>query len=198
MTQVYCVRHGQSHENAVDMVQRIQLEYFRDLLATSIDSPITELGREQAQRAAEYLAPHAITHLYASPFLRAQQTAAIIGQHLDLPIITVEQLHEVLPPVPPVLRRERQRTLRSLYLRGYLHQLVPRRAAEYETWWTARRRVANLWRDLSAEWRPSSHVVLVAHRGLLWLLLRYLDQRPGWQVTRRDLENGGVSEVVHV
>lgn len=195
---VYLVRHGQSHENTADLRRALSLAQFREVLAESQQSALTPLGVEQAHHAAERLASLDMTHLYASPYLRAQQTATIIGARLGLPVITVAELHEVNPLIPPVLRRNRLRSLRSMYLRGYLHQMWPHRLPSGETWWQARRRVATVWRTLNAEWRPRDVPVLVAHRAFIWTTLRYLDRLPGWHVARRELDNAGISEVQQI
>jgi broad specificity phosphatase PhoE len=195
---VYLIRHGQSFQNTSDLRQAISVEDFRQLVAESHTSTLTPKGIEQAQQVAEQLATLGLTQLYASPYLRAQQTAAIIGAAVGLPVITVDELHEVNPLIPPVLRRNRMRSIRSLYVRGYLHQIWPHQPDAGETWWSVRRRVATVWQRLSAEWRPSSRPALVAHRGFIWSTLRYLDDLPGWQVVRRELENAGISEVEQV
>ncbi len=195
---VYLIRHGQSYQNTSDLRQAISVEEFRRLVAESHTSELTPAGIEQARRAAEQLATFGLTQLYASPYLRAQQTAAIISAAVGLPVVTVNELHEINPLIPPVLRRNRMRSLRSLYIRGYLHQMWPHEPVAGETWWSVRRRVATVWRQLNAEWRPSSRPALVAHRGLIWSTLRYLDDLPGWQVLRRELDNAGISEVAQV
>jgi glucosyl-3-phosphoglycerate phosphatase len=72
------IRHGQSEFNAV---------YTHTRVDPGIPDPVlTDLGRQQAQIAAERLAAMAVRRLIASPYTRALQTASIIGRHLGLPI----------------------------------------------------------------------------------------------------------------
>ena len=87
---IYLVRHGQS---------RWQVE--RD--DGDWNSPLTALGRRQAQHLADWLANGAmidngsrvaIQNIYASPLLRAQQTAVPLSQALHLPLATDEHLRE--------------------------------------------------------------------------------------------------------
>src|SRR5690606_22881772 len=76
------------------------------------DPKLTDLGREQAQLAADFLlrgavaAPglrkgyqnrteYGLTHLYCSLMERAVQTGSIIAQTLNVPLIGVSDLHEV-------------------------------------------------------------------------------------------------------
>lgn len=57
------------------------------------DSPLTDLGRRQADRLGRWLAGHAaVDHIYASPLKRAHETAQLVAAHLDLPV----HLHEAL------------------------------------------------------------------------------------------------------
>src|SRR5262245_24213248 len=63
---VYFVRHGQSEDNVAPVFQ-------------SPDSPLSAVGRAQAVRIAERVAKLSFQALLASPYRRAQETAAVIG-----------------------------------------------------------------------------------------------------------------------
>lgn len=56
--------------------------------------PLTERGEQQAAELAETLAAEQISHIFHSPAVRAQQTAAIAGAHLGLKPSTAEALRE--------------------------------------------------------------------------------------------------------
>lgn len=75
MQLIYVMRHGESTVN----VQRL-------LTCRQPEGDLTPLGREQAQKAAVWLADKGITSIYHSPFHRAEQTAQIIGERLGLPV----------------------------------------------------------------------------------------------------------------
>jgi broad specificity phosphatase PhoE len=77
MTLFYLVRHGQV-DRSVDPV----------------DPPLSEVGRQQAERVAVYLRDRPITQIYASPLRRAQETAAPLAAALNLPIIVDARLRE--------------------------------------------------------------------------------------------------------
>ena len=98
------VRHGQSTWNVLDRMQGHELS-----------PPLTELGREQAQDAAETLADRGIVRLLSSPATRALETAEIIAAHLGLevevePLLLEKGLDEnytnVLVRVQQVLDRD--------------------------------------------------------------------------------------------
>jgi broad specificity phosphatase PhoE len=70
---IYLMRHGQS---VVNIERRLTChEYGGDL---------TPLGRQQACRAADWLADKAIETIRHSPFCRAEQTARIVGESLGI------------------------------------------------------------------------------------------------------------------
>lgn len=71
------VRHGQSEFNVRFAATRQD--------PGIPDAPLTPLGREQAEEAAERLKGHDFKVLISSPYTRAIQTAQIINKVLDLP-----------------------------------------------------------------------------------------------------------------
>jgi broad specificity phosphatase PhoE len=76
-------RHGESQANIERVISNSNLRH-----------PLTERGREQSRALAARLAPLQISAIYASPILRAQETAAIIGGALGLPVETADGLRE--------------------------------------------------------------------------------------------------------
>lgn len=84
---IYLVRHGQTEFNAARRMQG------------HLDSPLTALGRAQAQAAAETLAREIpdLTgwRIVASPLGRTQATARIIAERLTLPIEIDHRVIEV-------------------------------------------------------------------------------------------------------
>jgi 2,3-bisphosphoglycerate-dependent phosphoglycerate mutase len=72
------------------------------------DAPLTDLGQQQAIALADWLSDDAIERIVASPFIRAYQSIAPLGERLGLTIETDERLVErVLSPVPLDNWRER-------------------------------------------------------------------------------------------
>lgn len=66
---IYFVRHGQSTSNVDDREQ-------------GPDSPLTPLGKQQAEFVAKRFNDIPITRIIASPYVRAHETAEIIAAHL--------------------------------------------------------------------------------------------------------------------
>ncbi len=84
MNMIYVIRHGQSTVNVE-----------RRLTCRKLESDLTDLGRKQANRAANWLADRGVTTIYHSPFHRAQQTAAVIGDCLGIHPAEADGLREM-------------------------------------------------------------------------------------------------------
>ena len=56
---------------------------------------LTEIGRKQAEAAAERLAREGITEIYSSPMGRAAETAAFTAKRLGLTVRTLPFMHEI-------------------------------------------------------------------------------------------------------
>lgn len=79
---VYFVRHGEA-----DNPEKIKYGRLPGF-------PLTEKGRGEAQRAAEFLSDKGIQAIFASSLLRTKQTAEIIAQRLNLPVSYDDRLLE--------------------------------------------------------------------------------------------------------
>lgn len=84
MTKLILIRHGQSMANATNR------------FAGHSDFDLSDLGRHQAELAAEYIAKHfKIDAIYASDLLRAYNTAVPSSRLLGLPIEPRKGLREI-------------------------------------------------------------------------------------------------------
>lgn len=83
MGRLLLIRHGESHGNR----ERI--------FTPSADTPLTDLGFEQARSVALRLRDEfAVARIVSSPFFRARQTAAVIAETLGLPVLLEDDLRE--------------------------------------------------------------------------------------------------------
>ena len=85
-TWMYLLRHGAT-ENNVAIPPRLQ--------GRGADLPLSAAGQAQAGRAAELLRERPIVAIYASPLLRARQTAEALSISLHLPVQLVNAIIEV-------------------------------------------------------------------------------------------------------
>lgn len=79
----YLVRHGESEANATRR------------FAGRTDSPLTELGRQQAEAVAEALASVHFDRIVSSPLSRCRDTALIVARRHQLPVDLEPDLVEI-------------------------------------------------------------------------------------------------------
>ncbi len=80
---IYLVRHGESVANADKRFCGIT------------DVELSCKGKKQALEAGLILSGEQIDYIYASPLIRAYETAKIISEHINVPLKPVECLKEV-------------------------------------------------------------------------------------------------------
>ncbi|MGA9228677.1 MAG: histidine phosphatase family protein [Nitrosotalea sp.] len=84
MTLFLFLRHGQAKNN----VERI-------LAGRTKGFPLTELGSQQAEKIGDFLKPLSISKIYCSPIERAEQTARIVANKVNLRCDVDERLTEI-------------------------------------------------------------------------------------------------------
>ncbi len=80
---LYFVRHGQSEANVQMIISNRNLPH-----------PLTELGQQQAVTLAQSLSRVPLAAFYASPIMRAKQTAQIVAANIGLPFEIADALRE--------------------------------------------------------------------------------------------------------
>lgn len=73
MKRLYFIRHGLSEQNVAGRFAGIT------------ETPLTDVGREQAKEAGQYASQLSIDCIVSSPLSRALETAQIIAQEIDYP-----------------------------------------------------------------------------------------------------------------
>jgi broad specificity phosphatase PhoE len=152
------LRHGQSEFNLLFTQTR------RD---PGIKDPkLTELGRQQAERAAEALAAaHDIRRIVASPYTRALQTAAPLANRLGLPVL-----------VNPIVRERYAFTCDVGTPITSLQASFPHLAFDHleEVWWPEMEEPADQVLARAARFRGEmaalddwAHTVVVSHWGFI-------------------------------
>lgn len=81
-TRLYLIRHGQSAGNAAGRFGGHGV------------TPLSDLGREQAELTSQVLAKEGIDAIYSSDLIRAVQTAEPLARRLNLPIRTSKSFRE--------------------------------------------------------------------------------------------------------
>jgi len=81
---LYLLRHGESVANVT-----------HTFASKKLDLPLTDFGTNQVEQIVEPMKKIGFSKIYASPLLRAQQTAEIIGKASELKPIIIESLREI-------------------------------------------------------------------------------------------------------
>ena len=82
MTTLLLVRHGETDWNADGRLQG------------HTDRPLSDFGRRQARQLAAELEGEELDAIYSSDLSRARETAEIVGERLDLPVVVEPALRE--------------------------------------------------------------------------------------------------------
>jgi broad specificity phosphatase PhoE len=176
------VRHGESEWN---MQGRYQGQS---------DVPLSERGRQQAERIAERLAGGKIDAAYASDLARAWETARPIAEKNSLKVISEPRLRELKFGVLEGLTFEEAQAKYPEMIAAWLDDFNrPPEGAETIELFNAR--VLSLLEDLKAK-HDEQVVLLVAHGGSLSEILRIalgLSRAKRWYL---ELENASLSEIL--
>ena len=83
---VHFLRHAQSASNAAPGAMALPGDQ---------GDRLTDLGWEQARAAAPHLAGLGAARILTSPLRRARETAEALSETLELPVVVVEEMHEL-------------------------------------------------------------------------------------------------------
>lgn len=82
MTRISVIRHGQSQGN------------INKVICGHYDTPLTDIGREQANLTGKHLIGKKVDKIYTSDLSRAKETAEIIAKHINMNITIDSRLRE--------------------------------------------------------------------------------------------------------
>lgn len=82
---LYIMRHGETDWNKQGLIQG------------SADIPLNQFGIELAEKTRDGLKADGIVfdRIFSSPYVRAQKTAEIIGESMQIPVVVDEQIREM-------------------------------------------------------------------------------------------------------
>ncbi|HET6758136.1 MAG TPA: histidine phosphatase family protein [Propionibacteriaceae bacterium] len=160
-TIVHLVRHGEVDNPAGLLYGRLP------------DYHLSELGREMAERVAEYFRNRDVVHLGSSPLERAQETAAPIAEALGLPVAIDTRLIEAANYFEG-LRLSFDGALRSP--KNWLYFRNPLRPSWGEAYTDILARMRPAMRDAAVA--ASGHeAVIVTHQLPIWVARSYAEGR---------------------
>jgi broad specificity phosphatase PhoE len=184
MTKIFLVRHGEVAGNHGDA----------PVFVGWSDLPLNARGEQQALQVGAFLEKEKINGVYASDLQRAKNTAARIAEKHGLEVETSVALREVHYGDWEGLS---EADLQREYSRQWpARQNDPWNVAavggeNYAQMWA---RFFPLWKELRQK-HDGENFVIVAHNGLLRMLLCYLSGAPFENFKRFHVANGGVTRV---
>jgi broad specificity phosphatase PhoE len=156
---IYILRHGQSSVNVE-----------RRLTCHQYEGDLTTLGREQAAKAGQWLADKEINKILHSPFHRAEQTATLIGEMLDItPMIDADLCEMDCGDLQGRADDEAWEFFHSIYCRWKQREWE----AQYPGGETYRQAFDRYVRCLSGI-APDENALLVTHGGITCTIVPYL------------------------
>lgn len=178
MAVLYVMRHG---ESVVNVDHR--------LTCRRLDGALTDRGRDQARRAGLWLADKGIRQIMASHFERAQETAAIIGEWLRLPVNEDPDLGEMdCGSLDWRTDDEGWAIFTGVYERWLSHDLD----ARYPDGESLREGFARLARALDAAAKHDENTLIVTHGGITRTVVPYLCVNAAALQRVKHLDNTGI------
>jgi broad specificity phosphatase PhoE len=159
---LYFVRHGESTANRL-----------RQFSNGGFNHPLTETGVEQARMVTRRLSSLYIEHIYASPLMRAVQTAQMLADCLRAPLQITEALREwsvgIYEGTTDPMGWELHRQVQHLWC---CHQQFDRKMPRGESFRDIQARFIPFIEGLVSEGSHSDRsIILVAHGGLYLAML---------------------------
>lgn len=189
------MRHGQSHVNLAD------------LTTSHTDDPLTDIGRRQAERAAEYVAQHVRpTRICASTVARAAETAQFAADRTGLAVRADDRLREIGTAYPdgrPVPQAELMPYVPDMW--GTLRPYTPVTDGG-ESWMQFRARVGsfveelvparNRFGDAEVAAELENEVALVVcHAGVIEAVFEYVFEKGPWSVVAVNTSHTGLTHL---
>ncbi len=192
MQQTIClIRHGEVEGNILLLDRRITIGDFNNLVIRIPHEPINERGIEQVHSIIPRVADLGLTSLYSSPLLRARQTARILAEAVQVPLLVRDDLYELLP-APLRGPHQREHTLKGAYIRSGIRLGNPF-TRDTETALQAFRRIRRAWQEMTDATRTNFGII--GHQGIFRLLFTWLKVSPRWKLVEEDTSNSGISIV---
>ncbi|HQC13766.1 histidine phosphatase family protein [Mesotoga prima] len=166
MPEIYFLRHGQSQSNVENRFANGNDGY-----------PLTDQGRRQAEKAAEFLRSKKIRKVYTSPIHRAVQTAEIVCSKWGLTpsvISVIDKIREFSVGIFEGKRiagkaRELYVDLKKAWAMGDMDTRIPEGESHREI-------IDRLWKGIeyALVGNGQEPVLMVSHGGLLSMALPYM------------------------
>ncbi|MTI94914.1 MAG: histidine phosphatase family protein [Firmicutes bacterium] len=169
MTKMILARHGETDWNSAGRMQG------------SVDVPLNERGRGQAQQLADLLADKPLKAIYASPLKRAFATAEAVAERREMDVLIREDLQEInVGEWEGLTREEIAATNPELWQQWRQDPFKSPAPPEGEHYLDFQKRCIDVLDAIAAEHDENDLILVVTHGGVLKAVLSGLLGIP-WQ-----------------
>lgn len=156
------------------------------------DFPITDQGRRRAENLASYFDFKQISTVYASEFLRAQQTAKALSIKKGLEIVIDSRLNEIDNGIIEKLSDAEIKEKYPSFWNDFFSYSKDVRFPEGETGEEVKARQRSFLNDLIAR---EKNAALVTHEGYIRLLICHLLDLPVYERYKFEIDYCGITEI---
>ncbi|OLO25597.1 histidine phosphatase family protein [Alkalihalophilus pseudofirmus] len=169
---LYFIRHGESEGNKLGIIQGWQ------------DFSLSGVGKKQAEQLAHFLESKPLDFIYCSDLTRAYETASVVAERQQLTAHKWEKLREInLGPLEGKTRKE----IDDQYPEVKEHSLLTSGVVGTESVSEITSRCKYLLDQMSHA-HDGKHVALVAHGGLISIMLMYILLGDEWHLYHRPFQ----------
>jgi len=141
------------------------------------DPPLSQGGREQAEKLVAFFVDKNISKIYISAYHRTGQTIVPLAEHLQLTPVQDERLNEIDNGLFEGATEEELREKFPAELQALRERRAGFRFPEGETGEEAFRRIADFLEEKRVE-HGNENIVIATHDGLIRLLMCYVTNMP--------------------
>jgi probable phosphoglycerate mutase len=160
------------------------------------DEPLSQRGREQAEKLVAYFADKNISKIYISAYQRTGQTIAPLAERLQLAPVPDQRLNEIDNGLFEGATQEQLRQKFPAELQALRERRAGFRFPEGETGEEAYARIVRFMEE-KREQHAGENIVIVCHDGLIRLLMCYLTNMPVNGRWNFIVEYAGITEIFY-
>lgn len=156
------------------------------------DFPITDQGKRRAENLASYFELKEISIVYASEYLRAQQTAKSLASKKGLEIVIDNRLNEIDNGIIEELSDEEIKEKYPSFWNDFFSYSKDVRFPEGETGEEVKARQRSLLNELITR---GKNAALISHEGYIRLLICHLLSLPVYERYKFKIDYCGITEI---
>lgn len=185
MASFYIVRHADKENGE-----------FNNPLLRHNDQPISQKGREQAQKLCAFFVDKGISKIYVSAYQRTGQTAAPLAGHFNLAPVVDERLNEIDNGLFDGPTTEEIALRFPAEWKAFRGRQADFRFPEGETGKEARDRIVAFLNE-KQEAHGNENTLIVSHEGLIRLLMCHITGNPVYNRWNYYVDFCGITELTY-